>query len=1032
MTEKFVAKLAILVAAIAAAFFLTIYQPEPVGVGGRTVRAAPGTPASKLRDKYDLTSMKIFNQTLVKIRDQYVDPTRIDPKNMLLAALDSVQRNIAEVLVEPNRDKDEVVVTVNDKTKKFSISEVDSVWRLASTLKRIFDFVQANMNPGSDAAQIEYAAVNGMLGTLDPHSVLLDPENAREMDIKTSGKFGGIGIVIGMRKGKLMVIKLISDDTPAAKVGLKANDHILKINDEATENLTITEAMNRLRGDPRSKVLVTVQRKGEDAPRPFQITRDLISVSEVESKLLAGNVGYVKIKSFQALVEHDLKEQMDKLKKQGARAWVLDLRGNPGGLLDQSVRVVDMFVESGTIVSTVGYAGKQRKEERAEADGADSKAPLAVLVNGGSASASEIVAGALKNLDRAVILGRTTFGKGSVQVLFDFDDDSKLKLTIAQYLTPGDVSIQSVGITPDIELMPVVVPTADEFKQEPKGDARPAQVNLRGAVTRMREADLESHLTSKNSKSAEAEKPGDTVRYLWNAKENTKVDADEEQEDAAMPDDEAPPEDDFVEDWEIKFARDYVAEALVMRRRDMLTQRKSFVTKRRGEEDAKIAEALKGLAIDWSADKATGAKLAAVITTDKAANEVKAGDIVSITGTVTNNGTGPAFQVRAHAETDDYTFENTELVFGKVDAGASKTFTARVRVHKAAESRVDGINWLFSEANGTRVDVERFKVAVKGRPRPQFAYTYQLIDSAGNGDGLLQPGESLKLLVTAKNVGDGKSGAEEVSASLRNASGDGVVLNKARFPLTDLEPGASKSMEFTFDVKKDFAPEDKTLVLELSIYDAGLREGLTDKLKFPLRGAAAGPRAESSAVKVSKKDAEVRSGAELDAPIIGTVKKGAVLKVTGREADWVRVELEGGRPGFIANADVSKSSGGTSSGVFSAAWQVTPPAIALNVASLETTGEKWRLSGTASDDHHVEDVFVIVSNRDSKIDGKKVYYLSNRNGKSHSKLDFSAEVPVWPGSNLVTVVARESNDVRTVQSVFIWRSDGIKSASVSR
>ena len=377
MTRPFVMKLAILVGAVVTATILTVYRPSPqglipFGVGQAEVRAAPGTPTTKVKGNYDLAALKVFNQTLVRIRDNYVDPTRKDMKGMLIGALESVQRNIAEVLVDVRDDKSELTVTVNDKTQTFNIADVDSEWRLAARMKEMFRFIQANMNPASDPAQIEYAAVNGMLQTLDPHSVLLDPEAAREMDIDTSGKFGGIGIVIGMRKDKksnenrLTVINLIAGDTPASRAGLKAGDHIVKINDEPTMNLTLNEAMNRLRGDPQTKVQVTVSRKDAPAEQAFDLTRDIIRVPSVHTHLLAGNIGYIKLDKFSQEVASEMKKGMQELLRQGAKAWILDLRGNPGGLLDQAVRVADAFIDSGTLVTTVGYAGKQREEKRAQ------------------------------------------------------------------------------------------------------------------------------------------------------------------------------------------------------------------------------------------------------------------------------------------------------------------------------------------------------------------------------------------------------------------------------------------------------------------------------------------------------------------------------------------------------------------------------------------------------------------------------------------------------------------------------------------
>jgi carboxyl-terminal processing protease len=1023
MNRKFAAKMAILVGAVMVAALLTVVRPSPMGlaafsVGPAEARPAPGAPAVD-RKTYDLTKLAVVNNTLVRIRDSYVDPTRIDPKEMLYAAMDGVQRNVAEVLAEPRRDSDEILITVNDKSQSFSVKDVDSPWKLSAKLKSIFRFVQANINPSTDPVQIEYAAVNGMLSTLDPHSILLDPEAAREMDTSTSGKFGGIGITIGMRKHKktgketLTVLNLISSDAPAARAGLKAGDYIVKINDDPTENLTLNEAMNRLRGDPNTKVTVTVERPGVNGQMVFPIVRDVIRVSSVKGRLLKGNVGYVSIDSFQYETSRDLKAKMDELKKQGAKAWVLDLRGNPGGLLDQAIRVSDIFLESGTIVTTVGKAGKEREEKRAQREGTEA-GPLVVLVNGGSASASEIVSGALKNLNRGVIVGQTTFGKGSVQVLYDNDDGSKLKLTIAQYLTPGDVSIQGVGITPDIELQPARIPG------EIKSEKDVLHLIYRSYI---KEADLDAHLTSKNARAGD--KPSEVVKYLFEPRKGLTDDearGPEELENADAADD-------FYEDWQIQFARDLAAQATSGKRSDVLAQSKKFINARRLEEEGRITAALGKLGIDWSVGKKEGApKLSFSFATDKAQNQIAAGDVVAITGTVKNDGDGPAYRVHAVGKSDDWTFEGAELVFGKVAPGETRTFTTYVKVDKDAVSRVEAIDWEIHEGNGVKAEAPSLKLAVKGVDRPQFAYTYQLIDDGGNGDGLVQLGESYRMLVTVKNMGPGKALA--TTASLRNASGDGVVMNKVRYDLGAMAAGESRQVEFTFDLRKEYDAKD--LFIELTVYDADLHESLVEKLKFPVRAAAAGPEAASGAVKVKAKEVNVMAGAADDAELIGSAKKGAVFRVRGKDKDWVKVEVEPGRPGFIRAKDVQEARGEGSANAFTPLWAVTPPVVTVAQPNLETKGDRWSLKGVAKDDNHVEDMFVIVSNRDAKIDARKVFYKSNRSGKDPKKLDFDASIPVWPGGNQVTVIVRENDEVKSIQTLWVYRTDGEKRAQNSK
>src|SRR5262249_3257400 len=335
-------------------------------------------------------------------------------------------------------------------------------------------------------------------------------------------------------------------------------DHIVRINDESTINMLLSEAVNRLRGDPGTKVTIYVERDGQKGTRKVVLERAIIDVPNVvglppaessHPKILKPGVGYMRVKQFQGSTAEDMRKEIADLSRQGLKGLIIDLRGNPGGLLDQAIKVSDIFLDGGTVVTTVGNAGKSRDEKRARNDGNELHIPVVVLVKGSSASASEIVAGALKNLDRAVILGQTSFGKGSVQVLYDNDDDSALKLTIAQYLTPGDVSIQSVGITPDIQTVPVRV-EKDSIWFSPSAHAT------------LRESELEQHLDSRNIK--KGERPEEVVRYLAPIPKKTAASARDEDEDVEGPDDEPPPpppeaDQQPADDVEIDVARDLLA-----------------------------------------------------------------------------------------------------------------------------------------------------------------------------------------------------------------------------------------------------------------------------------------------------------------------------------------------------------------------------------------------------------------------------------------------------------------------------------------
>ncbi len=1009
--------LALVVIAGALALVLTVVRQSPEGVVSfdfetQAVRAAPGDAQG---GKPDLSTLKIFNAALFKVNDRYVDPTRIDPKKMLYAALDSVQFNIPEVLVESDQAHNKVSVAVNDKKQTFDTAKVDSPWRLQLMLQSIFKFVETNMNAGADLAKIEYAATNGMLSTLDPHSILMDPEQARDMDVSTSGKFGGLGIVIRMIDRKLTVVKPMKD-TPAWRKGIKAGDHIVKINNDPTENLTSNEAVDRMRGDPHTPVTLYIDRKGESALLKVDLVRDVIHVSQVEHKLLDHGVGYLRVKQFSKGIADDVADAMREMSGQGATAWVLDLRYNPGGLLEEAVKLSDLFVDKGILVTTV--SGKDRDERAAGKGFGDTGASLAVLVNGQSASASEIVAGALKNLDRAAIIGSRTFGKGSVQELYDFGDHSKLKLTIAQYLTPGDRSIQNLGIVPDIALHRMYVPDKNDKTDAKLLDA--GYVRLLTPTHTYGEKDLDAHLVSTYAK--DGDKPAYELSYLIE-KKPAAVGADPKAPVITPADDEDPPdEDEIVEDFEMRFAKQLVSSVRESNRLKLVADASALVKKVRADEETKEVAALSQIGVDWTAPatQTDNANLDISVATSPS-GVLKAGDVVSVTATVKNTGTGAAYRVLPRIQADDNMFEDTELPIGKVGPGETKTYTAKVSLPKDALDRVDRLGLEVKDARNSPTHVTPAAIHVEAAARPVFSYAYQLVDD-GNGDGLVQRGEKYRLQVQVKNTGAGAS--EETTVLLRNASGDGVVLDKSRFELkpadapataVSLAPGQVKELEFPFSTQSSLHGDE--LVLELMIYDQVLDVRSSEKLHFAITPAVIGVPAHGNVV--AKSATQIHAGAAPDSSVIGMTGKGAGFPVIAQYGAFTKVKLAGNKVGFLPTDSVSQ--GGNDSGTYTAQWNSTPPTIALNVKSLETTGETYRLAGTVSDDTHVEDVYVFVSNQTSKIESRKVFYRSNRSGKDGKVLDFTADLPLWPGSNVVTVVARENAEVGSMKTMFVYR-----------
>ncbi len=304
-----------------------------------------------------------------------------------------------------------------------------------------------------DTKKLIYGAINGMLASLDPHSSFMPPDTYKEMKIDTKGAFGGLGIEISIKDSILTVISPI-EDTPAFKAGIKSGDQIFKIDDKFTKDLNINDAVKRMRGQKGTKVILTIMREGFDKPQEFSLTRDIIQVKSVRSRLLSDGYAYIRIAQFQEKTDDDLVKFLKSLKEENKgelSGLILDMRNDPGGLLDQAVRVAEHFVEDGQmIVYTEGREKDSKMQFTARKGTKEPKYPIVVLINGGSASASEIVAGALQDHKRAIVMGTQSFGKGSVQTIIPLSDESGLRLTTARYYTPKGRSIQAKGITPDI------------------------------------------------------------------------------------------------------------------------------------------------------------------------------------------------------------------------------------------------------------------------------------------------------------------------------------------------------------------------------------------------------------------------------------------------------------------------------------------------------------------------------------------------------------------------------------------------------
>jgi carboxyl-terminal processing protease len=974
-------------------------------------------PAPQVEVNYDLSAHQTLSRVNLLIRENYVEPERIKPYEMFLAALDYIQKTVAEVMVDDSQAPKRITVSVGEVSQAFDLGELDQLWEVTMALRDIFRFLQNRVADPAQRRDIEYAAINGMLSTLDPHSILLKPESFDEVKLQTKGEFGGLGIVISLRDGALTVMTPI-EGTPASEVGLKAKDTIVKIGEESTMSMGLDEAVQRLRGAAGSKVVMWIQRKNWSEPRKFVLTRAIIKIESVSSELLPDGVGYIKLKSFQNNSYDDLQAHLEKLHKKNhhkeLKGLVLDMRNNPGGLLDQAISISDRFIDRGPLVITVSEGSRSREVKWAHASDDDRKFPIAVLLNGGSASASEIVSGALKNTDRALIIGQQSFGKGSVQVLYDFKDRSALKLTISQYLTPGDESIQSVGITPDVQIVPAMI--------------EPGNAHLFVDDDSPREKDLEKHLDRHGAVSQINPAQQLKITYLLPKEKTERQAGDANGTAAAEIDDDEPARilGTFEYDFETRLAHDVLVKARSMDRKAILTEAMPLFAARAQEQEDLITKRLAELDVDWSpgpAQAEAGAPRAEVqIKTGAFAAPAMAGSTVTLTGSVRNSGTAPLYRVYGVTASDNPLFKGQEFIFGKVMPGQTRTWDIKTKLPADMGSRADSVTLALGDYRGVTRDVSSVTfVHITEQQRPHFAFAYQVDDVAGgNGDGVLQVGEKVNLQVDVKNLGPGM--AEDVTVTLKNMVGKALFLERGRSKIGKLAVGDSKVASFRFVVKSP-TPAAK---LRLLVWDGALGAPLSKTFSLPLqeahkrRAEDAGLRTLCAASAATKPcSVRVLAGADANAPVLGQMRPGILLHAEARFGAWYRVSLPGATPkvGFIAAANLEPTpSRRYSRNGFTPAAGATTPTISLALPSLVTEASSLQLKVQLCDKRQLKDVFVFVND-------KKVFYRALQHAKRTSlgvQASLDLAVQLKEGANQIAIILREDDDMigRKVFGVF--------------
>ncbi len=743
-------------------------------------------------------NLRVLKRVAYYIHNNYVAPDTLDNREMLKKALHIMQQGLAPVMVRWKGD-DKVIIEVSGKSRRFDVPPELELRNLPNFLGHIVDFVKANLpkdDENTTEENVEYLLIGGVVSALDPHSTFLRPKIYSEFKIGTSGNFGGVGIAIGIRDGYLTVISPL-EGTPAFRAGLKAADRIIQIEDEPTINMTLTEAVERLRGKIGTIVTVLIKRENVPDPLSFTIRRALITIDSVKAELLPNEkIALVKIKNFQEDTLSEFHRSLRRLssRTKGLDGIILDLRNNPGGLLDQSVSMADAFLEDGIIVSTVGLSNQLHEEDRARRNDVYESIPVVVLVNEGSASASEILAGAIQSHGRAIILGNRTFGKGTVQTLYDLKDGSALKLTIAKYLAAGTEDVQTAGIMPDVLMMPQQV--SDKRIDLVENQAR-------------REHDLEKRFDKKD----DGNKPKEAkfkLSYLDTTEKPENITGTVQ----------------LSHDYPVELATRILRHGVSPNKESELKAVSKIISEIEAEQDKVLIEALKKENIDWSKGPKKGEPKADLklwfSSKDKKIKTLVGDQDIKIHISVKNNGNGPFYRLLAVTESENPLFSDLEFPLGRINPGESQQRSVDVKIPATIPAQRIPINIKFQELHGHVPETTEIPIDIQEAKDPRFTYQWAL----KNPKQEIKPGQDIELVFSIRNIGT--AAAKEPVLNLANQEKSHVILKKGRAKLDPIEPGKSTEASLTIHLKPDLPLNEARMIV--AIEDRNTGYSLHDRL----------------------------------------------------------------------------------------------------------------------------------------------------------------------------------------------------------
>ncbi|MCK5808707.1 PDZ domain-containing protein, partial [bacterium] len=715
-----------------------------------------------------ISQAEVTSFTAHIVKKRYLNKSKIKPEDLLRASLDALEDRYPAIIFNWNGRKgkrETINLQIYNKHYAVAVIRLRDIYDVVVVLRQIYGYIEKNYTPpeGSEMLDIEYTAVNGLLEKLDPHSYAFTPKEFDDFTSDTEGNFGGLGIVISMNDdGEIVVVSPI-DGTPAMRAGIEAGDAIMQINDESAINMTLAQAVERMRGKPHTKITVRMRREGEPDLLTFHLVRAIIKIQSVIGAMPAKGIGYVKLTGFNENTYSQLLDKIEGFKRKKMKGLILDLRNNPGGLLSQSIKISDLFLKKGVIVSTV--SDDEHEVTEAESERSDIlNIPIIVMVNEGSASASEIVTAALQSNNRATVIGRKTFGKGSVQNLFRMPGGGGLKITIAQYLTPGDISIQSVGIVPEIELAAAFIDPKRVSVFKTNGDP-------------LLEKDLDEHIVSKYSPK-KPQTPALTIRYYKPYKDREQL--VKERRDRPVG----------------RFASDEEIEVAVKLLQNSVKKRKSVMavaaTVRDIEWDS-IVKQLNKKEIKWhklvSAKNINPKKIKITLVKGSplmAGKENKLLFRAEYPGKVEN--------LIAVLDTEIAYLGNLEVLFGSFKNSVEREVIVTLP---------DSMSWQDAEVTlnlGTNditptLTKQDIRMVILPKKAPKVSFNYRIVEKSGNINGVLEHNESVEITVDVTN--NGKGAITKGRLLLINTNNNKSVFIESGSEAVALKPGEKTTKTFT-------------------------------------------------------------------------------------------------------------------------------------------------------------------------------------------------------------------------------------------